>query len=297
MSTDPPPRKRMFSDFAIATITNDPDLRDVQLGLETGNVLALNDACAKAGEDRFFFFAHPYENGKAPSLFTTEWGYGPLLAYEKITWTEEEKEEYWKHDEPQRYCLLQSELSWVRLQDEIMPMLYFIHEEGPKHVSWPNDTIAKAFLGIIDNEIHLARRVEWEHVALICGNRCELSFDEEDDPPYDVKEYPQGSPYKAARNTLTARGKSLLQCFKDVSEPWVQREWVPWSKMKERLFAQEDGISFENEVSRLALEDHGGLIKDWSSTERAPKEVESQPGKKPEEESGSQNEPEAERAS
>ena len=71
-------------------------------------MLALNDAAAVAGEDRFFYFSNPREEDYAPSLFTTEAEYGPLVVYERYKWSEEEKEEYWKHEEPERHCLMQS---------------------------------------------------------------------------------------------------------------------------------------------------------------------------------------------
>ena len=97
----------MFTSHFVCNVLKKQDLQEKDLNDETRNVLALNDAAAEVGEDRFFYFSDPHENKYAPSLFITKAGYGPVIAYEKWTWSEEEKAEYWKHGEAERYCMMQ----------------------------------------------------------------------------------------------------------------------------------------------------------------------------------------------
>ena len=101
---------RMFREGAIARVKANHDLKDAHLSIEVRNVLALNDAAATTGEDRFFYFSNPNEKHYTPSVFTTKAGYGPLVIYDKYKWSEEEKAEYWKHEEPERHCLMQCKL-------------------------------------------------------------------------------------------------------------------------------------------------------------------------------------------
>ena len=61
------------------------------------------------------------------------------------------------------------ELSTIKLDNFVVPFLFLIPSDEHNYITWPNDTIAKAIMGIIDDEIYLGRRVDWELVALSCG--------------------------------------------------------------------------------------------------------------------------------
>ena len=66
-------------------------------------------------------------------------------------------------------CWRTAELSRINLDDAVVPMLIKIPTDDKNYITWPNDTIAKAILAIVENEIFLARRVDWELVAIMCG--------------------------------------------------------------------------------------------------------------------------------
>ena len=80
------------------------------------------------------------------------------------------------------------------------------------------------------------------------------------DPPADETGESDPDSFPAARNALTARGKSIIQCFQDLAVVGDEKYWIPWSALKKVLYEQETVIRTEMEKQGLHLDDKGKIL-------------------------------------
>ena len=87
------------------------------------------------------------------------------------------------------------------------------------------------------------------------------------DPPAGERKPSDPNPFPAARNSLTARGKSIIQCFQEIAAVGDKKYWIPWSELKKVLYEQEGVIQTEMERHGLGKDSKGKILGELGHSE------------------------------
>ena len=94
------------------------------------------------------------------------------------------------------------------------------------------------------------------------------------DPEVDPSELDEDhqSPYQLARNSLKAVGTNIQQCFKELLQEGITKDWVQWHAVKKVVVVQ-GNKNYKIEIQRVEIASDGKQAQ--AKVEDVPEEKES----------------------